>query len=56
MQVVQQTQDRKQLVINEDRIRTIEVSEEELRQPAELAAYDEFDVAPPPAYGVTRRS
>lgn len=47
MNVAKQKQ-AKRLVINEDRIRTIEVSDVELSPRGELLPYSSFDVAPPP--------
>lgn len=53
MNVVEQKQAKK-LVINEEKVRTIEVNEIELAPRTELEAYDQFEAVPPPAYGRTR--
>jgi len=55
MEQAQQKQGKKALLISEERIRTIEVSEAESSESGEIAPFDEFDVAPPPEYGLTRR-
>jgi hypothetical protein len=55
MEQAQQKQGKKALLISEERIRTIEVSEAESSAPGEIAPFDEFDAVPPPEYGLTRR-